>query len=329
MTVTLVSVPDPTLCEFPLPLERTFYPLGFAVRISTNSPEIVQAATEVWGSCERVFDEEPVQLRLAVDPACTEARPPAAMPRAQGHLFCLVHSARNFATADLSRGYAFGWFTPAMVADRGHFRYHFLESLGYAMLSALYLTPIHAACVNLRGGGMLLWGPSGAGKTSLAYACAKRGWEFVTDDGSYLVRKSTGEPWIAGRPHDIRFRDTARSLFPELATRTPCLRMNGKLDIEVPSAELGILKVAQAARVGTLVILNRQAGGPAQLRPYPKEDALALLEQTICFGDERVRQAQRQSLKSLTKLPVFELTYSGLEDAERRLRLLVEDQISG
>jgi hypothetical protein len=328
MTETLLTTPDPLLSEFPVPLEQTFHPLGFDVRVSTNSPEILQAGNETWGQCERLFDEEPLRLRLSVNLQSTAPRPPSAMPRGHENLFSNIHSAENFSVADLARGFAYGWFTPSMTSDRAYFRYYFLESLAYAMLTARYLTPIHAACVTLRGAGVLLWGPSGAGKTSLAYACAKAGWEFVSDDGSYLVRKNTGQRWIVGRPHHIRFREAGRSLFPELANWEPCWRANGKLDIEPPSAELGIQKLAQRARVACIVILNRHAGSTVQLRPYPRENALTLMEQTICVGDQEVRHSQRESLRSLMELPVLELTYSALDDAERRLRSLIEDRVS-
>src|SRR5450755_905368 len=204
MIETQVSTHDPLLYDFPLPIKQTFYPLGFPVKLHTNSEQIRDAAVEAWGRDRPVFDKPGIELRFAVAPGTETERPPARIPRAHGNLVSSIHSAENYYLADLSRGFAFGWLTPAVIRDRGYFRYHFLEAAAYLLLNALYLTPIHAACVGLRGAGLVLCGPSGAGKTSLAFACALRGWEYVSDDASHLVRQSENPCWVVGRPHHIR-----------------------------------------------------------------------------------------------------------------------------
>ncbi len=332
MTATRITAYDPCLYNVALPLMQTFYPLGFPVKLHTNSEQIRDAAREVWGQCEPVFEETPLQLRFAIDASSTSERPRAVMPRAQGNLFSAIHSAENYYIADLSRGFAYGWFTPSVVCDHAYFRYHFLEAAAYVMLNALYLTPIHAACVGLNGAGIVLCGPSGAGKTSLAFACARKGWEFICDDASHLVRndasqlvrRSEDARLIVGKPHQIRFRESARALFPELAARGSCLRANGKMDIEAPSHEVGIEHIRSQIQAVAIVFLNRGPNGTASLRPYSQERAREFMEETICLGEEPTREAQRRSLDRFLELPVFELTYSDLDCAERCLRSFLE-----
>ncbi|MCS6892498.1 MAG: serine/threonine protein kinase, partial [Rhodovarius sp.] len=41
---------------------------------------------------------------------------------------------------------------------------------------------LHASCVALDGAGLLLLGPAGAGKSSLALRLMERGWMLVADD---------------------------------------------------------------------------------------------------------------------------------------------------
>jgi len=327
MNEALTTVADPLLYNVPLKIQQTFYPMGFPVKLHTNSEQIHQAALEAWGQDKLLFPEEAIQLRFAVEAGNQSECPPARLPRAQGNLYSAIHSADNYAIADFSRGFAYGWFTPVVIGDLGRFRYHFLEAVTYAMLSVRYLTPIHAACVGLRGAGLLLSGPSGAGKTSLAYACARRGWQYITDDGSYLVRKSPDSRLIVGRPHHIRFRESARTLFAELAARESCRRVNGKMDIEIPSAEAGIQLVSSQIQAAAIVFLNRDGGSSARLRHFSKERARELLNQSVLIGEELERQAQRESIDRFLEIPALELTYSGLEDAERSLRSFLEEKI--
>lgn len=324
MLGTQITARDPLLYDLPLLIKQTFYPLGFPVQLHTNSEQIREAAAHVWSRCEPAFPTEPLQLRFAVDATAVGERPPALFPRAQGHLYSAVHSSDNFCISDFQRGFAYGWFSPAMVCDPGYFRYHFLEAVTYVTLNALHLTPIHAACIGLCGAGLVLCGQSGAGKTSLAFACARRGWEFVCDDASHLVRNHADPHLIVGKPHYIRFRESARSLFAELVTCLPSLRANGKMDIEAASAELGIERIRPQIRAAAVVFLNRDGASPAALRPYPKDQAREFMEETICVGEEHVRVAQRRSLDRFLDLPILQLTYSGFDDAERCLRAFLE-----
>jgi hypothetical protein len=257
-----------------------------------------------------------------VDEDATSQRPPAVLPRGKDNLFAIVHSADNFAIADLSRGTSFSWLTPAVVSDHGYFRYHFLDSLVYSMLGGLYLTPIHAACITLDGSGVLLCGDSGSGKTSLAYACAKKGWTYVADDASHLLRPGTDRR-ILGRPHEIRFRSTATLLFPELGAFTPVRRANGKFDLEIKTCDLNLPYISTETRAGYLVFPKRDFEGPVGFRKLDRDIAAAWLCEVLCVGEESVRQAQRESLAALLELPIFELCYRDPIDGEAGLRALV------
>ena len=183
---------DPLLTFVPLPYEREFYPYGFPVRITSNSRQVLAAAEESWGGLDRRFRTVPLKLRCLVSESTSKRLPPPPVVRAQSNLFVSVADAENFSSCDLSAGFASAWVTQAVVAAREYFRYHILEALAYTLLDVLHLVSIHAACVALHGHGVLLAGDSGAGKSSLSYACARRGWTYCSDDSSSLVRRGTG-----------------------------------------------------------------------------------------------------------------------------------------
>src|SRR6476661_7141942 len=114
--------PDPLRCHLPLPLEGLYYPMGFPVRIWTDSPLVLQAVEEVWGLYTDRFAVAPLELRIGVTDTGPHL-PPAAGPTARGHLITFLHSADNFLVADLDRGYAYGWLTQPVVSDAGYLRY--------------------------------------------------------------------------------------------------------------------------------------------------------------------------------------------------------------
>ncbi len=321
--VLQTPVYDPLLCHTELPCRTVFYPLGYAVAVTTNSERILQAGEDLWGQETRIWDTPPLEFRLAVGGAGLQPahRPPPPLPRAQGHLLSIVHDAANFAVCDLKAGFGFGWFEPG-VADPAYFRYHFLEPLAYMALESLYLTQIHAACIALRNQGVLLCGDTHAGKTTLSYACARRGWTYVADDASHLVRDSHDRV-IVGRPSQIRLRADAPSLFPELSGYEPVERPNGKPSLELDTAGLGLTKARQVpARY--IVFLNRDTD-TQRLNRYSKTDAYERLSQVICFGAEAVQEEQRQSLRELLALPLYQMHYRDLDWAEQCLRSLVEN----
>src|SRR5258708_24706968 len=192
------TLDDPLLVNTPLPLRTVFYPRGFAVEIHTNSKDVLTAAKESWGMYKQEFFEPRVEIRVGVAGNTAEC---SAVPvfRSQLHLLSMVSDNETFGFCDLSKGFGYCWTTPGTVENRAFFRYHFLEGMALVMLGHLYWTPIHAACVAHHGKGLLLCAHSGTGKSSLALACARAGWTFISDDAAALIR-STRDRTVVGNP---------------------------------------------------------------------------------------------------------------------------------
>jgi hypothetical protein len=316
---------DPVLSDFRLPLRAVYYPLGFAVEIATNSGEVLAAAEESWGRFQKAFSEPPVRLEIGVTAEDSqECLPPPPSCWARGHLLTNIADAKNFSVCDLRGGFGFAWLTQAAVKNRAYFRYYFLEAAALTLLDSLYMTALHAACLEMGGHGVLLCGASGAGKSSLAFACARKGWKFLTDDGSAIVRKRMGRV-VVGNPHQMRFRESAVELFPELKVHRVTPRATGKMAIEVATASLPEIHTITECQVQYIVFLNRLEPAPAGLSFLPEEIALQYFEQCICFGEEEVRQVQLASIHNLLTAKVFEMRYRDLDWAVERLATLVRE----
>jgi hypothetical protein len=311
---------DPLQSAIPLSLEAEYFPMGYRLHIATNSELVHSTAARIWSRYPRLSNEPAVRLNITITQNNAAVPPPVPVFRGRDHLFSIVADCHHFATADLRTGAGFACFTENVASDT--LRYHFLEPLAYVLVAARYLTFTHASCVTLDGRGVLLCGDSGAGKTCLAFACARKGWTFLSGDATAIVRGRT-DYRVLGRPFEIRFRETARQLFPELEAYPRVVRPNGKYDIEIDPQDLR-LKCALEGTASHVVLLERSDHPiPAVAEAVRREEALRLLEQAICFGDEPSRIDQRRSLVELLALPTLRLRFYDLNSAEQILRSLV------
>ena len=317
---------DPVLSNFELPLRVTVHPLGFSIEIASNSQEVIDCANESWGNSEQVFPEPAVQLRIGVLPGGSGDRLPIPVSRAMEHLMVTIADTENFVVCDLRQGFGFGWITQAALADRAYFRYYLLEAAGWTLLKSMYLTPLHAAIVTLEGRGVLLCGDAGAGKSSLAFACARSGWTFLSDDSGCLIR-NRGDRLVVGNPHQMRFREAGIELFPELKNQPLAPRPTGELSIELSTESMPEIATALSGTVDYIVFLNRREPDPPCLTPFPKEIALPWFENVICYGEKNVREAQAASLRRLLGVPIYEMHYRDLGWAVNRLEELVREGV--
>ena len=306
-----------------LPLRKSFYPLGYSVEIVANEPTVLAAAEESFGHARLTREPTGIEIRVSVSRHPGRGCPPEPVRRTFNHLYSLVADGENQALLDLNTGANFIWLTTAAVENRLYLRSNFLEKAVYLLLGASVVTDLHAACVGRNGRGILLFGESGAGKSTLAYACARAGWTFTSDDTSYLINNSAA-PRVIGHCHRVRFRPSAKALFPELEDRPISPRMEGKPSIEVSIGELPVEHAAAEADIESIVFLNRQPGTRGELARLPIETAIHRIGQGL-FSAGEIRARHERILQTLDDIPAYELHYEDLHDGMRALDRLTSD----
>ena len=316
-----VTPEEALLCNMDLPLRGVFYPLGFAVEIITNEQAVLDAANDSWGSLRPRQINSMVQIRISVSAGGGHECPPTPVFRANRYLFSIVADADNQAILDLNAGFASVWLNQATIRHSLYLRYHFLEGAAYVLLCASAVTALHAACVSRYGRGVLLCGDSGAGKSSLSYACARAGWTYTSDDASYLLH-DTAHPRVVGNSHQVRFRPTAKALFPELEGRGITPRAEGKPSIEVPISEFAGLITANEVRIDFIVYLNRGASEVGELIPLPDGTAIERIRKDFYPIDE-IRAVHDKAVQVLSGVPAYELRYRDFDQAIGQLDRLV------
>lgn len=292
---------------------EVFFPLGFPIRIGTNRLELLDMARESWGAFTRAGSYK--NLALQVDFFHDPQHYPAHEPQMHIHetFLTIVFDERNIVVADLKQGCAHGRLNEALLADRQTFRYYVLEAVAYSMISALRAVALHAACIEWKGKGVLLCGESGAGKTTLAYACALRGWGYITDDASYLFLNDMARR-VTGNCHQFRFRDTASVLFTELKARTITKRATGKPSIEMLTEELSGIRGVKSVDVESILFLHRHDGLPPGFYPISNERVREYFTRFLLISNQPDSRSQA-AIDNLLNAKMFEFGYSDLNSA--------------
>jgi len=307
---------DPLLTRTPLDYEGLFYPYEFPVRIRSNSPITLRAAEVSWGTYKKRFDTPPLDVRLLISQSASPGRLEPPIFRSQGHLLSIVGDSENFACLDLNAGFSFGWVTENTAANMEYFRQCFLDVMIYPLIEIRHLVTVHAACVIRRGKGILLAGDSGAGKSSLAYACARRKWTYVSDDASAFVRASD-KPMIIGHPQKFRFREPVGKLFPEFLGLKSSIRAYGKPTIEIRTSALENLHTAEQSAVNAIVFLNRgdYISGPPTLQSVSPEEVWKRFSFSVWSVQLPEYRERLAAVEGLMKIPAYEMRYGDLDDA--------------
>ncbi len=322
-----IASSDAVLASMKFPFVRRFYPLGFPVDLCSNSMEVLEVAAAAWGKFNGLFHTDPIKIQVGVLQGNAMGCPPAPICRVQRHLLSFVADCDNFGTNDLSGGFSSIWLTEAAVRNHNYMRYFFLDCAAFSQITTRCATGIHAGCVSKNDIGILLCGDSGAGKSTLSYACAKAGWTYTTDDGSYLVHDRE-ELIVVGNCYQVRFRPETSSIFPEIEGRPVTHRAEiGKPSVELETSDLDGILSSQTAKAACIVFLNRREGKNEPLRPYSKNVAREFLRQGR-FSPPEFMPRHLEIIERLLSTEVLELRYRDLDWAIEQLNLLVESRHS-
>ncbi len=146
----------------------------------------------------------------------------------------------------------------------------------YGFLSQLRdhgLMAVHGSALVRNGRAVLLRGPSGTGKTTLAYAGARGRFQLLAEDVVWIDHRDgvwRGVPW------HVHLMPDAQRLFPELAGRPAVFESAGRMKLEVDLDTIRPGATAVSALPGPVVLLERTAGPESALEELEPAEALAL-----------------------------------------------------
>ena len=143
----------------------------------------------------------------------------------------------SFLSFDLLRRRVMGMLSPAAARDPSFWNSRLLPISIGVLGTTLGLAPLHSACLDRHGAGVLVAGNSGMGKSTLTAALAKRGFAVVSDDWTYV---STFHDTLAahGLFAPVKLLPDAVRYFPELRESAPRKTLNGEFAHEIDPAKV-------------------------------------------------------------------------------------------
>src|SRR6266705_225399 len=156
----------------------------------------------------------------------------------------------------------------------------------------------HAPAIARGGVALLLAGPPGTGKSTLAYQAHRLGLRVLSDDAVYVQLDPEFRVW--GLPGRVRLLTTAVTHFPELGGRSPTLLANGdeKLLVQCPGewpAPTAPAPVATRARV----CLLERTGTAGSKAPASSAEVQAFLKDGLGLSRARFGASLDEALRRL------------------------------
>jgi hypothetical protein len=289
--------------------------LGAAFEFECGNAELRRLVDWAYaGLPQHMFSKAAPRIRVRV--ACA----PRARRRAQADpapiemlsgagMLCGTSSSSDFAV--LSGDYRSGLIV--VSRDRLRFPYHTrYELIEFAVFTlaarAQGLMPLHGACVGHEGRGLLLFGDSGAGKSTVSLHCLLRGMDFLAEDSVFVTPDTLRATGIANFVH-VRC-DSVHSLPASSAPmirKSPIIRRRSgveKFEIDLRRTDFRLapspLKVA-----GIVFISPQPARRGVLLTPLRANQALARFKKSQSYALTQPGWATFR--KRIADTPAFEL----------------------
>jgi hypothetical protein len=323
-------------------VEREIEVAGYRIRLRAAGSALID---QLWPAIDhleveqgRAPDTEPADLTIALwDSASTGVDPPPfgwmTAPAEDVRIVRTAHAAglriayrgleRELVALDLSQRFALMW-RPDHTDVPPYIRASpfFMIVTWWMRLHDVY--PVHSGAVGDRGGGVLLVGQGGSGKSTTSIACLLDGMTYASDD--YVLLEHRQEPYAWS------LYSTAK-LEPAHAERFPMLEP--VLDRRSPAGEkyLAYLhafrpdRVVRGFPIRAVVAPMVTQGSTATLRPMRRAEALAALAPSTLLALPTTRDASTFAAMAdvVRTVPSFRLEIgSDLSSIAPALRTVIE-----
>ncbi len=295
-----------------MPLREHFFVAGASCSVSTNSQAVMDALAG-WRSSRDDAHSRSFRLTVLVDTSAERSSDTTPHFRGMHHLVTASFGESELFVFDLSRRTVSGVVSKQAAEDARFWRTLLLPISVGVIGAVIGVVPMHAACVDWRGKGLMIAGASGAGKSTLAVALSRRGFSLVSDDWTYVAQEG-GKLTAYGISAPVKLLADAQRLFPELAAFQPAKSLNGEVAFELDAGTVFGSAVRSQSDPRWLVLLERREQTGCEFKRLSGGDMSAFFERSAERLPAQLQQAavgRSQTIAELAKCDCWSLRYGG------------------
>jgi hypothetical protein len=284
---------------------------GAACDLHTNSLELANVL-ELLSIAAGVSCIGRFSMRVVVDPLSTEA---AGEPHFRGlhHVVTASFGNSNMFIFDVLRRTLSATVSWAVARDNRFWKEKLVPITLGVLGAAMGLVPVHCACLESHGDGLLIAGASGAGKSTLSVALSKSGFNYVSDDWTYISQRQTGIV-AHGTSAPVKLLPDAVKHFQSLRRHSLQTSMNGELAYEVDIAKTFGAQVERGCEPRWLVFLERGQEAGSEFIPLSSAETKSYVNFSVERLPVQLYEAaamRERTIESVSQLPCWRFRYGG------------------
>jgi hypothetical protein len=284
---------------------------GAACDVHTNSSELVNVlellSVSVRSTCRSHFS-----MCIAV---CESGAEVATEPHFRGlnHVVTASFGSSNVFVFDVLRRKLSASISGAVARDYRFWKERLIPITLGVLGAAMGLVPVHCACLESDGDGLLIAGASGAGKSTLSVALSASGFNYVSDDWTYVSQRHDGLA-AYGTSAPVKLLPDAIRHFECLQGHSVQKSMNGELAYEVDIVEAFGAQVEGECKPRWLIFLERLQRPGAELTPMSSAETRRYVSSSVERLPKQLFEAsalREQTIESVASLPCWRFQYGG------------------
>jgi hypothetical protein len=304
-------MPSVSIDRTVLPYSRELCFAGALCTLHTNSCDLADVL-ELLSIPAGEVGVSRFDIQIVVDESSLEA---AERPHFRGlhHVVIATFGSSNIFVFDISRQKLSASVSGAVARDYQFWKEKLVPITLGILGAAIGLVPMHCACLESEGDGLLIAGISGAGKSTLSVALSQGGFNYVSDDWTYLSQHG-GKLVAHGTSAPVKLLPDAVKHFHTLKKCNLQTSMNGELAYEVDIAETFGARTEQGCEPRWLVFLERTSRPGGDFSPMSRAAARAYLNSSVERLPIQLSEAEatrRQVIEKVSKLPSWRFSYGG------------------
>lgn len=221
--------------------------------------------------------------------------------RGMRHLVFASLPPNGFLVYDLLRKRVQGVLSACAVKDDAFWNSLLLPITIGVMGTTMAVAPLHCACLDRDGKGLLLAGVSGAGKSTLTAALGERGFAVVSDEWTYVSQgKNSLVAYGLGVP--LKLLPDAARFFTKLSNHTPRQTLNGEVAYEVNASSTMGFAVKTMSHPRWILFLERIARGTSIIAPCGTQYVADFFEKSAEKLPAELAEAKRSRTQVIQRL---------------------------